>query len=115
MNIQTEVVFNNKFPEVQRSFRARVANGLNTMANQVISISNPKTPKKSGKLRKNVVKAQPSDYERRVTWRQTYAAVQEAGRRKGVVFRHYTTPGTGPNYAANAAKQVSKNAARYFQ
>lgn len=114
MNIQTEVVFNNKLPEVQRSFRTRIANGLNAMANQVISISNPKTPRKSGKLRKNIVKEQPSDYERKVIWRQGYAAVQEAGQRKGVKFRHYTTPGTGAKFASNAAKQVQKNAARYF-
>lgn len=116
MKLTTSVVVTDNTDIVRRNMRSRIANGLNEMSNQVIRISNPKTPKKIGKLRKNIVKKLVSDYERQVVWKQPYAAVQERGIRKGSRrFRNYTTPGTGAKFAENAKNEVEKNAARYFK
>ena len=37
-----------------------------------------------------------------------YAAVQELGSRKGIPFKHYTTPGTGPHYLEKTGDAVAK-------
>ena len=63
-------------------------------------ISEPKTPKKSGRLRMDVVK-QVLGLAAKVVWGKKYGVYQETKR-----FKKYTTPGTGPHFAENAAKDL---------
>ena len=54
-----------------------------------------------------------------ITWTVPYASYQERGMRydKSHVVRHYTTPGTGKEFAKNAVKKSleTKNLKRYFR
>ena len=97
-------------------------------------IADPKTPKKKGLLRGDVIK-KVTGTNGSIRWRRKYAGAQEAGRmtvhktrtfkmeegqwmmlKPGVYhFRRYTTPGTGAHFADNAAKAVGDNPGKYFR
>ena len=113
MNITATVKFNNQFPAVKKGWATKVENGLNEMANDVMRLSNPTTPKDTGRLRSNRNKEVTSRSERRVVWKQPYAGYQERGHGRGPIKR-YTTPGTGAHFAENAVNEVKKNVKRYF-
>jgi hypothetical protein len=74
----------------------------------------PKTPMRKGELRKDTRKS-VSGSKGTITWSERYAAVQEAGSRKGVRFTHYTTAGTGPHFAEDAVNKVASDADSYFR
>jgi hypothetical protein len=71
---------------------------LRLMTDQMTHLSDPKTPKKTGRLRMDVLK-QTLGLKAKVLWGKKYGAYQESKR-----FKNYTTPGTGPHFAENAAK-----------
>ena len=75
--------------------------------------SRPKTPMKTGQLRGDVTKSVTGS-KGKIKWGKGYAWYQERGYTSGPVKR-YTTPGTGPNFAGDAVKNVSKDARRYFR
>lgn len=66
---------------------------LRTMCDEIITISTPKTPKKTGRLRMDILR-QVLGLKGKVQWGKGYAARQETTQ-----FRNYTTKGTGPHYA----------------
>ena len=77
---------------------------LRTFADVVLKTSQPKTPKRGGFLRRDVLR-QVLGLKGKIEWRKSYAAKMETRQ-----FRHYTTPGTGPHYAENAIKDsISKS------
>jgi hypothetical protein len=80
---------------------------LRSAAEEIVSISTPNTPEKSGRLRADVLK-QVLGLKGKIEWRKNYAQYQERGSRAdgSHVVRNYTTPGTGPNFAENAVKIV---------
>lgn len=102
---------------VDKTWRTKTANGLNKMANDLMVNSIPKTPLKSGALRRNRRKSNVSDTEVRVQWLQPYASYQERGRRYdgSHVVRGYTTPGTGRQFVANALSPIKRNSRGYFR
>lgn len=79
---------------------------LRTFAERVVLTSTPKTPRKSGRLRADVLK-QVLGLNGKIVWGKNYAARQETTQ-----FRNYTTPGTGPHYAEDAVNKVVKDTAQ---
>lgn len=68
----------------------------------------PKTPKEYGDLKDNVIKSVQGTTGT-IVWMQDYAIYQENKRHD-----NYTTPGTGPHFAENAVREVSRNSNKYF-
>lgn len=66
----------------------------------MIVISTPVTPKKTGRMRMDVVK-QVLGLKGTVKWGKNYAVYQETRQ-----YKRYTTPGTGSKFAENAAKKL---------
>lgn len=72
---------------------------LRTMADEIINISTPKTPKKTGRLRMDILR-QVLGLKGKVQWGKNYAIYQETKQ-----FKNYTTPGTGPHFAEEGVKE----------
>lgn len=106
------VQINDFTDQVLAAKRQRASIFLREVADEMISISTPKTPKssKGGTLRRSVLKV-VQGLRGEVIWKRVYAAPQESGkiRRNGKIirFRKYTTPGTGPGFAMYAADKVA--------
>ena len=73
---------------------------LRLMADEVVNTSTPKTPKRTGRLRSDIVK-QVLGLKGKIVWGKNYAAIQETKQ-----FKNYTTAGTGPHYAENAVRKA---------
>lgn len=73
---------------------------LRNVAEEIVSESTSRTPKKTGELRRDVLK-QVLGLKGKVAWNKKYASIQETKQ-----FRNYTTPGTGPKFAENAVRKV---------
>lgn len=86
-------------PQIKGMFTVKANLFLRAMAGQIVNISTPKTPKKTGDLRRGIVK-QVLGLKGTIKWGKNYAVYQETKK-----FRNYTTPGTGPNFAVNAVKK----------
>ena len=71
--------------------------------------STPTTPKKDGLLRADVTKVAQGK-RGYIMWDKNYAVYQEKKQ-----YTNYTTAGTGPHFAENAARKVAKNAQEYFR
>lgn len=71
---------------------------LRLMSEQIVKDSEPNTPKKSGRMRMDIVK-QVLGLSGKIKWGKNYAVYQEAKQ-----FKNYSTPGTGPHFAQNAAE-----------
>lgn len=71
---------------------------LRLMTDEIVRISEPATPKRTGRLRKDILK-QVLGLNGIISWEKEYAAKQEETQ-----FKHYTTAGTGPHYAENAVR-----------
>lgn len=76
---------------------------LRFMLDDMHSIAEPRTPKKDGILRKNVLKT-VNGLRGTIKWNAKYAIYQETKK-----FTNYTTSGTGPHFAENSAKSVAKS------
>lgn len=94
-------------PQVIAKTRQNAAIFLRLSLDTMHDAARPKTPKDKGNLRDNVLKT-VIGLRGRIEWRKVYAAVQEVGYIKGSKIRNYTTPGTGPHFAENAALEVIK-------
>lgn len=86
--------------QINGSLQQKASIFLRTMADELVSISKPKTPKKSGRLRMDILK-QVLGLKGKVVWGKGYAIYQETKQ-----FRNYTTPGTGPKFAEKSAKEL---------
>jgi hypothetical protein len=73
---------------------------LRSMADKMIEISTPNTPKNRGNLRQDILK-QVVGLNGKVKWGKNYAVFQEEKQ-----FSNYTTAGTGPHFALNSAKKL---------
>lgn len=96
--------------------------------------STPNTPKKTGQLRSDIHKSVLGK-KGSIRWGKRYAAAQDIGHmtvKKTRVFqssdgrwvtlkpgryyfKKYTTPGTGKNFAENAARKEGGNPRKYFR
>ena len=72
---------------------------LRLMADEIINISTPITPKKTGRLRMDVVK-QVLGLKGKVMWGKKYGVYQETK-----LFKNYTTPGTSYKFAETGARK----------
>lgn len=73
---------------------------LRLFAEAVVKTSTPRTPKKTGRLRADVLK-QVLGLSGKIKWMKDYAIYQETKQ-----YRNYTTPGTGPHFAEKSVKQT---------
>lgn len=87
---------------------------LRFAVDRIDKTANPKTPKKEGFLRRDVLK-QVLGLSGTIIWPKKYAQAQEAGVIRGHRVRNYTTAGTGPHFAENAVAQVVKTIAVDFK
>lgn len=87
-------------PAVKAIFNQRGNIFLRLMTDQLTAISDPKTPKDKGNLRRDKVKS-VSGLHAEIVWGKKYGIYQETKQ-----YKNYTTPGTGPHFAENAAKKV---------
>lgn len=78
---------------------------LRNAAEAIVKESTPHTPKKTGRLRMDIIK-QVLGLHGRIEWGKNYAVFQEEKQ-----FANYTTPGTGPHFAENAVKKIVSNTA----
>lgn len=72
---------------------------LRFMAEHIVALSTPRTPKKTGRLRMDINK-QILGLSGKIKWGKNYAIYQETKQ-----FKNYTTPGTGPHYAEDSVHQ----------
>lgn len=79
---------------------------LRLMADKIVNISTPKTPKKTGRLRMDINK-QVLGLNGKIKWGKGYAKIQEVKQ-----FKNYTTPGTGPHFAENAVNEGVKETSK---
>jgi hypothetical protein len=103
----------NKSNELVDKTKQRSNIFMRTMLDRIINISTPRTPKREGYLSRGIIK-RVQGTKGQIEWGTKYASVQEAGKRvdprsgKTVVFRNYTTPGTGPHFAEKSIKEAIK-------
>ena len=101
--------------QVESAVKNSVALTLRLVLEDIHRRSVNVTPKRDGDLRAGVEKYLRSPTQGVIEWKMEYAAVQEQGGRidprtgKYVVFRNYTTPGTGKDYAANSVRDTMDN------
>lgn len=74
---------------------------LRQVAEEIVRISTPGTPMKTGALRRSVLK-EVLGLKGKVQWNKEYAAKMEE-----VQFKNYTTPGTNKDFAKNAVFEVA--------
>ncbi len=89
--------------------RSRLMMSLRLIGEDVKKESMFKTPRLKGYLRDNCkVIPQSGKPETHIIWQEPYAQYQERGMRAdgSHVVKHYTTPGTGKEFAKNAVKKV---------
>lgn len=80
------------------AINAKAVKATVNAAGELLTETTPRTPYKRGELRQKR-RVVPLDNGARIEWTAQHAAVQNAGQRKGVPFRHYTTSGTGKDFA----------------
>lgn len=90
------------------------------MAESIVATSKMTAPMLTGALRSDA-RVETSTQGKRTTYgavygdeRVPYARAQEFGTNGIVVFRHYTTPGTGKNYLRNAGDRIAERGIEVF-
>lgn len=89
--------------------KQRSSLALRFLTQRVADVADPRTPKKLGNLRRNRT-IQILGLRGTIRWAAAYAIFQE-----NKTFARYTTPGTGPHFAANAVKDVVQHAEDEFR
>ena len=87
-------------PAVKSGLQQKASIFLRSMADEMVYISTPKTPKKTGRLRMDILK-QVLGLKGKVVWGKNYAAILEEKQ-----FKNYTTAGTNKDFAKNAAAKL---------
>lgn len=88
---------------IESNIQQKASIFLRTMADEIVSISSPRTPMKSGHLRREILK-QVLGLRGTVKWSVNYAIYQEEKQ-----FKNYTVAGTGPHFAENAVMAAIEN------
>ena len=94
---------------VSNRVKSRMMIALRLIGEDVKQESTFKTPKLHGYLRDNCrVVPTSGKMETQIIWSEPYAQYQERGMRYdgSHIVKHYTTPGTGKEFAKNAVKKV---------
>ena len=88
-------------PQIGEMLKQKASIFLRVTADAIVNLSTPNTPKKTGRLRMDIVKS-VLGLNGKVVWGKNYAAKMEE-----VQFKNYTTSGTGPDFAKNAVNEVA--------
>ena len=97
-------------------FKVAIANRL--IIEDVHRTSLPKTPMKNSYLRRDVKKTVvPETYTGTIIWKVPYASYQERGSRAdgSHIVKHYTTSGTGKDFAKNAVKGTLSHVKDFYK
>ena len=97
-------------------FKVAIANRL--IIEDVHRTSLHNTPMLSSQLRRNVSKTVvPETYTGTIIWKVPYASYQERGMRAdgSHIVKHYTTPGTGKDFAKNAVKGTLSHVKDFYK
>lgn len=89
---------------------ARLQVGLGRMTQAILATARQKVPRKYGNLA-NTGRVSGTGNEREISFGGQgvkYAHAQEEGTNGIVVFKHYTTPGTGKKYLEKSGEQIAK-------
>jgi len=97
------VKIEDKSNQILQQMRVKAAIFIRNVADEIVVESKARTPKKSGRLRIDVVK-RVSGLKGSITWEKDYARKMEF-----VQFKKYTTPGTGAGFAKAAISKVIGN------
>lgn len=113
-------IFNNNTLSVLRAYGNMSARAVRSMAEDVVKVSNPKTPHsgtRGGGLRsqRRIEQVTPESY--RIHWESPYAEYQNRGSRRDGSrrVRNYTTPGTGAGFVELGLKVVKQKYKEYFR
>ena len=105
-----KVTSNRRQNESEANNKASLA--IRFMLDAIDKTAESSTPKKHSNLRADKVKVVQGKTGY-IAWSKKYALYQE---KKAVTFdSKYTTPGTGPHFAENAARRVAKDSDIYFK
>lgn len=112
----------NKTTTVKSNIQSGISLAIRLMLDDVHKNSVLKTPMAdTHDLRNRVRKVMVSQNKGFIEWMVHYANVQEKGWRydprtgKKVIFRNYTTPGTGAHFAENAVKMTMQNFQKFLK
>jgi len=113
-------VFNNRTVQVLQQINRTTAKAARAMAEDVVRVSNPKTPhsgSKGGGLRsrRRIEQKNLTSYD--IHWSVPYAEYQNRGSRRDGSHRvrNYTTPGTGKGFIDAGLNYVKKTYKGYFK
>ena len=83
---------------------------IRLVAENILDIAKPNTPKKLGNLSRDVLR-RVQRLHGEIEWRKAYAQYQERVARADGSRRvkKYSTPGTGPHFAKNAVEKAVQN------
>lgn len=96
------VIIHDNTNEVLKTLDQKSNIFLRMASDEVVKISIPNTPKKTGRLRMDIVK-QVLGLKGKIVWGKNYGVFQELKQ-----FKKYSTPGTGPHFAENAINAMIK-------
>jgi len=94
------VTITDNTPAVKSGLQQKASIFLRSMADEMVYISTPKTPKKTGRLRMDILK-QVLGLKGKVVWGKNYGIFQETKQ-----FKNYSTAGTGPHFAEDSARKL---------
>ena len=120
MNADTEYISNSGYAKATLENNCSLA--LRLMLEDIHRKSTPVTPKRvdpiGGTLRNNVHKQMISPLQGEIAWNTPYAEYQERGwiirNGKLILFKNYSTPGTGSGFAQKALNDVMSHTRDYF-
>lgn len=116
MHYEVSVKVEDKTKEWLSLNKDQIQNGLDRMAWVAVANARMTVPRKVGNLALSG-HTESGNLESKAIFGNTkirYAAVQELGSRKGIPFKHYTTPGTGPHYLKKAGDAVAKKGIKSY-
>lgn len=113
----SKVVFTNNFPQVARHYENKKQQGLRKGGQEFFRVTGGRTPKKSKHLRRMTSLQLLGTSAVVLVWSAKYAAVQNAGHRRGARgrFRKYTTPNTGSGFVQHGMNFMQKRFAEFFR
>ena len=88
--------------KIKNNTQVKASIFLRNATDKIIDISTPNTPKKTNRMRLDIIKS-VLGLKGKIVWGKKYAVFQEVKQ-----FKNYSTPGTGPHFAENAVKEVVK-------
>lgn len=119
--MEWQVKTNLKFDKAVNDVENSMSLALRFMLDGIHQKAEPRTPLKDYGLRPSVSKRVLAPDRAVISWNIEYAGAQEEGGRtdprtgKYIVFKNYTTPGTGAHFVEKSVNEVMNNIPYYLQ